>query len=117
MPIMARLLNVGAAARLVGVDEVTLRRWDESGVFPARRTPNGYRTYTLGDVEELRTLRALRRPGRPRKKGKPPPLIPYEAKLASKRGQRKATESDRGCRVPTPAGHTEGKTESSVELN
>jgi DNA-binding transcriptional MerR regulator len=98
MSIMARLHNVGAAARLVDVDEATLRRWDAAGIFPARRGPNRYRTYTDGDVEELRAIKATRRAGR--KGRQPKTLIPvmhdgkrlalteHEIKLASRRGQR-----------------------------
>ena len=51
----AGLLTVNAAAAFLKVSKVTLRRWDESGKFPARRHPlNGYRLYRVEDVERLK---------------------------------------------------------------
>jgi len=50
------LLTVSEAADLLGVSEPTLRRWDASGKFRARRHPmNGYRLYRRADVEQLRS--------------------------------------------------------------
>ncbi len=50
-----RLLTIKAAAEILGVSEMTLRRWDESGKFRARRHPlNGYRLYARADVMKLR---------------------------------------------------------------
>lgn len=49
------LLTVKQAAAMLGVSIVTLRRWDDTGKFPARRHPiNGYRLYREGDVRRLR---------------------------------------------------------------
>lgn len=49
------LINIAEAARLLGVSQPTLRRWDELGKFPARRHPiNTYRQYLLADVMKLR---------------------------------------------------------------
>jgi hypothetical protein len=70
MPIlssMAKLIKIGQASRLIGKDEVTLRRWDERGVFPTRRDKNGDRIYTERDVVELRQIGAQRKAGRPPK--------------------------------------------------
>lgn len=51
----ADLLTVAEAAELLGVSQPTLRRWDASGRFPARRHPiNGYRMYLKADVMKLR---------------------------------------------------------------
>lgn len=51
----AGMLTVKAAAAFLEVSEVTLRRWDESGKFPAHRHPmNGYRLYRVEDVERLK---------------------------------------------------------------
>lgn len=51
----AALVTIKEAATTLGVSEVTLRRWDEAGKFPARRHPiNGYRLYRLDDVKRLR---------------------------------------------------------------
>lgn len=49
------LLTVKQAAAMLGVSIVTLRRWDDTGKFPARRHPvNGYRLYREDDVRRLR---------------------------------------------------------------
>jgi hypothetical protein len=49
-------LTIKAAARLLGVSEATLRRWDHLRKVPARRHPiNGYRLY---DRDELLALRS-----------------------------------------------------------
>jgi site-specific DNA-methyltransferase (adenine-specific) len=50
-----KLLTIKAAANILGVAEVTLRRWDALGKFKARRHPmNNYRVYTERDVLRLR---------------------------------------------------------------
>ena len=50
-----RLVTIKEAAGVLGVSEVTLRRWDEAGKFPARRHPiNGYRLYRLDTLARLR---------------------------------------------------------------
>ncbi len=50
----SKVLTIKGAAALLGVSEMTLRRWDESGKFRARRHPiNGYRLYDRGRVEAL----------------------------------------------------------------
>jgi excisionase family DNA binding protein len=49
------MLTISEAAEMLGVSQVTLRRWDASGRFRARRHPiNDYRMYDRGDVERLR---------------------------------------------------------------
>ena len=49
------ILTIKEAARLLGVSEPTLRRWDELGKFPARRHPiNGYRLYDRAKVLAMR---------------------------------------------------------------
>lgn len=49
------VLFIAEAAEVLGVAEVTLRRWDASGRFPARRHPiNGYRLYDTKAVLQLR---------------------------------------------------------------
>jgi excisionase family DNA binding protein len=49
------LLTIREAADLLGVSLPTLRRWDESGKFKARRHPiNGYRLYAKAEVMKLR---------------------------------------------------------------
>ncbi|MBA2591157.1 MAG: MerR family transcriptional regulator [Gammaproteobacteria bacterium] len=65
-------INVARAARLIGRSAVTLRRWDHTGVFSARRDPTGDRVYTPADLVELREIAATRRAGRPRKNQEAP---------------------------------------------
>ncbi len=55
---MEKYINVGEAAKLLGVSKETLRRWDKSGKFESIRHPiNNYRVYpesnVLSLVEEL----------------------------------------------------------------
>lgn len=52
---VAELLSIGEAASLLGVSEMTLRRWDKAGRFRPHRHPiNGYRVYRREDVLRLR---------------------------------------------------------------
>ncbi len=54
-PDLADLITIAEAAKLLGVSLPTLRRWDGSGKFRARRHPmNGYRMYAKDDVMRLR---------------------------------------------------------------
>ncbi len=49
------MLTISEAAELLRVSQVTLRRWDASGRFKARRHPiNDYRMYPRTEVERLR---------------------------------------------------------------
>lgn len=50
-----KFLTIKKAAQILGVAEVTLRRWDAAGKFVARRHPmSGYRLYVERDVLRLR---------------------------------------------------------------
>jgi excisionase family DNA binding protein len=54
-PSPADLLTIAEAADLLGVSLVTMRRWDASGKFRARRHPiNAYRMYARAEVMRLR---------------------------------------------------------------
>lgn len=49
------VMTIKEAAELLGVSEVTLRRWDRSGKFSPHRHPvNGYRCYGREAVLKLR---------------------------------------------------------------
>jgi excisionase family DNA binding protein len=51
----AGILTIKEAAHLLGASEPTLRRWDETGRFTARRHPiNGYRLYDRAEVIAMR---------------------------------------------------------------
>jgi excisionase family DNA binding protein len=54
-PAPVDLITIAEAAELLGVSLITLRRWDASGKFRARRHPiNSYRMYARDDVMRLR---------------------------------------------------------------
>jgi excisionase family DNA binding protein len=44
-------LPLGKAAALLGVHNMTLRRWSDSGRFPSYRTPGGHRRFALADIQ------------------------------------------------------------------
>ena len=47
-------ITIKQAAAIIGVSPLTLRNWDKSGKFPARRHPmNNYRVYRLEDLEKI----------------------------------------------------------------
>jgi excisionase family DNA binding protein len=46
-------LTLGEAARLLGVDETTLRSWADTGKIPVFRTPGGHRRFNATDVRTL----------------------------------------------------------------
>lgn len=47
-------IDIGAAARILGVHTQTVRYWESKGWITATRTPGGYRRFRRGDVIELR---------------------------------------------------------------
>ena len=53
-------LSLGPAARLLGVDPDTLRRWSDDGRVPSYTTPGGHRRFERRTLERLA---ATRRPG------------------------------------------------------
>ena len=54
-PAPDELITIAEAAEILGVSLITLRRWDASGKFRARRHPiNSYRMYAREDVMRLR---------------------------------------------------------------
>ena len=48
------LLQVRVAARMLGVHENTLRRWQDAGLIRAVRLPSGVRRFRREDVEKVR---------------------------------------------------------------
>jgi DNA-binding transcriptional MerR regulator len=49
------VLTIKQTAKVLGVSEVTLRRWDKAGKFSPHRHPlNGYRCYSRAAVLRLR---------------------------------------------------------------
>lgn len=55
-------LSLGAAARLVGVDPDTLRRWADGGQIEAFTTPGGHRRFSRASLESLTAGRSIPRP-------------------------------------------------------
>lgn len=51
---MSQLMQVREAARVLGVHETTLRRWEKRGLLRAVRLPSGVRRFRPEDIEELR---------------------------------------------------------------
>lgn len=56
---LSEYLTIKEAAQFLGVSMITLRRWDSTGKFRARRHPvNGFRLYKKDELEKL--LRKVR---------------------------------------------------------
>ena len=53
---MDRVYGIGEFAQRVNVSISTLRRWDASGEFPAKKRPSGHRYYDESDVRNLLNL-------------------------------------------------------------
>lgn len=49
---MKRLISINEASKQLGVSISTLRRWDETGVLVAERTPKGHRRYDLSKLDQ-----------------------------------------------------------------
>jgi excisionase family DNA binding protein len=52
-----RRLSLGPAARLLGVDPDTLRRWSDEGRVEAFTTPGGHRRFDRSEIERLLEVR------------------------------------------------------------
>lgn len=52
-------MKIGELSRLSGVSARSLRYYDQQGLLPARREPNGYREYDDSTVERARTIHML----------------------------------------------------------
>lgn len=54
-------MQIGVVAELTEVSIQTLRHWEKVGlVEPSARSAGGFRLYTAGDVERLRTIRRMK---------------------------------------------------------
>jgi DNA-binding transcriptional MerR regulator len=60
----SHLLQIGEAAKLLGVSVDILRNWERNGLVKVPRNPtNGYRWYGAGEIGRLRVIRMLSRAG------------------------------------------------------
>lgn len=57
----AVVYSIGEAARLAGVSQAAVRRWEGEGLLRPRRTPGGHRLYEDADIARLRHITYLRR--------------------------------------------------------
>jgi predicted site-specific integrase-resolvase len=46
-------VSIKDAAKLIGIPEITLRRWSKKGRVPHLLTPTGRLTYKISDLEEF----------------------------------------------------------------
>jgi DNA-binding transcriptional MerR regulator len=61
---MAEKMNIQAVARLVGLNEHTIRAWEKRyGAISPERADSGRRTYTIAETERLQLLASLVRRG------------------------------------------------------
>lgn len=57
-------LDIGEAARRIGLSTAALRLYERRGLLPkARRTASGYRQYSVEDLRRARLVRRARRAG------------------------------------------------------
>lgn len=55
--------NISQAAKMVGVTPATIRNWEKSGLLTLPRGGNGYRYFTMSDVELLKKVHDRARHG------------------------------------------------------
>lgn len=56
---MSKIYSISSFAKRVGKSTSTLRRWDHTGEFPAKRHKSGHRYYDESDVRKLLNLTPL----------------------------------------------------------
>jgi DNA-binding transcriptional MerR regulator/quercetin dioxygenase-like cupin family protein len=52
-------LYIQQAAKLVGSSPVQLRKWEQQHLIAPARTPSGYRSYTIADIERMQRIQSL----------------------------------------------------------
>jgi DNA-binding transcriptional MerR regulator/quercetin dioxygenase-like cupin family protein len=52
--------NISEVAKLLDVSPSTLRQWENMGLMKPTRTPSGYRTYSLEQIDRLKYIQRLR---------------------------------------------------------
>ena len=56
---MEKLVGIGAAAKLTGLSERTLRYWESLGLILPSRMPSGHRKYTKANVKKIIQLKEM----------------------------------------------------------
>lgn len=51
------VFNISQVAKILDVVPTTIRNWEKSGLFTAKRKNNNYRVYSLDDIETLKKIR------------------------------------------------------------
>ncbi|WP_134531497.1 MerR family transcriptional regulator [Budvicia aquatica] len=46
--------NIAETARMVGVTTTTIRNWEKHNLFLSKRASNGYRIFSLHDIDILK---------------------------------------------------------------
>jgi DNA-binding transcriptional MerR regulator/quercetin dioxygenase-like cupin family protein len=49
--------SINEVAKIIGVVPTTIRNWEKSGLFTAKRKSNNYRIYTFDDIELLKKIK------------------------------------------------------------
>lgn len=49
--------NISEVAQQIGVTAGTIRNWEKAGLFVAKRSPKGYRQFSLNDIEKLKRIK------------------------------------------------------------
>ena len=49
--------SINEVAKILGVVPTTIRNWEKSGLFTAKRKENNYRVYTFDDIEYLKKIK------------------------------------------------------------
>jgi excisionase family DNA binding protein len=53
MPEEDKMLNIAAAAEVLGVHKNTLRTWADNGLVPHVKLPSGYRRFRLSEMKKM----------------------------------------------------------------
>lgn len=57
-----RGITIKEAAEILSVSVGTLRNWDKKGKLKAKRAKNGYRYYSIANLEKFAVKEGIRRP-------------------------------------------------------
>lgn len=49
--------SINEVSKIIGVVPATIRNWEKSGLFTAKRKENNYRVYTIEDIEVLKKIK------------------------------------------------------------